>query len=704
MLKKYYAKVMDVLPAFLKTMHGNKKQNRKRAESLLESGRRTDGGGKPLNQRDENTINGFKKKALYSLVLITLFFAVAVTRLWFLQIQQGEMYGRLADSNRVRALEIAAPRGNIYDRRGREIVTNRPSFNVTWVRESNRIDDDWLKNLTRILGQDTSSLLERVRKMSGVPAHIPVRLAEDIDWETVARIENSRMHLPEIKIEVVPLRVYHYGNLASHLIGYLGEISREELERMDQQVYRGGDIIGKMGLERLREGDLHGEKGRDYMEVNALGFEQRNLKGMEPLPGNDLYLTLDMELQKIAEDLMAEDNRAGAVVAMEVNTGRMLVLASGPALHLEEFVGGISQKAWQEMLDNPLHPLVNKLVQGQYPPASTYKAVTALAGLSEGIITPETTHYCPGHFRFGNRIYRCWKRGGHGQVDLKKAVAESCDVYFYQVGLKLGVDRIAKYARMFGFGALTGIEMEHEKPGLVPTADWKRRRHGERWMEGETTSVAIGQGFNLVTPLQLNMMTAGIANGGTLFRPAIVERVVDPEGQVVESFEPTILHRLTGQGRWLKLIRDGMVEAVNGKRGTGRSARLDDEGIIVGGKTGTGQVVRLKQYKGLKDEEIPYRFRDHAWFTCFAPAANPEIAVTVLVEHGLHGSSVAAPIAAAVLNGYFADKFSQQSRALEQAEHGRRQPVLLSEDMLMDVGVPGHDDDDVLLPATQLSQ
>ena len=697
---------MDVLPVFLKTMFRNKKQNRKRAESLRDSGGRKDGGVTPLNQRDENTINGFKKKALYSLVVLTLFFAVAVTRLWYLQIQQGEMYGRLADSNRVRVLEVAAPRGNIYDRRGREIVTNRPSFNVTWVRESNRIDDDWLKKLTRILDQDTSSLLERVRRMSGVPAHIPVRLAEDIDWETVARIENSRMHLPEIKIEVVPLRVYHYGNLASHLIGYLGEISREELERMDRQVYRGGDIIGKMGLERLREGDLHGEKGRDYMEVNAMGFEQRNLKGMEPLPGNDLYLTLDMELQKIAEDLMAEDNRAGAVVAMEVNTGRMLVVASAPALHLEEFVGGISQRAWQEMLDNPLHPLVNKLVQGQYPPASTYKAVTALAGLSEGIITPETTHYCPGHFRFGNRIYRCWKRGGHGHVDLEKAMAESCDVYFYQVGLKLGVDRIAKYARMFGFGALTGIEMEHEKPGLVPTAEWKWRRHGERWMEGETTSIAIGQGFNLVTPLQLNMMTAGIANGGTLFKPAIVERVVDPDGQVIESFEPTILHRLTGQGRWLKLIRDGMVEAVNGKRGTGRRARLDAEGIIVGGKTGTAQVVRLKQYRGLKDEEIPYRFRDHAWFTSFAPATNPEIAVTVLVEHGLHGSSVAAPIAAAVLNGYFADKFYQQARELEQAEHGRLQQVLLSEDMLIDVGVPVHEEDDevLLLPVTQPSQ
>ena len=347
-----------------------------------------------LTPRDDSDLGGYKKKALYSLFVLIFFFAVVVTRLWYLQVQQGTYYNELADSNRVRSLEIAAPRGNIYDRRGREIVTNRPSFNVVWTRENNKIHDEWLKSLTRILGQDSSSLLDKIRKMTSTPGHIPVRLAEDINWEMVARIENNRMYLPEIKIEVVPLRIYHYGNLASHLIGYMGEISKAELDQADQRLYRGGDLVGKMGLERLRESDLHGEKGHDYMEVNALGFEQKNLKGDEPLPGNDLHLTLDVELQKIAEEELAAGNRAGAAVAMEANTGRMLVLASSPTLHLDEFVGGISQKDWQAMLANPLHPLVNKLVQGQYPPASTYKTITALAGLAEGIITPETTLYC----------------------------------------------------------------------------------------------------------------------------------------------------------------------------------------------------------------------------------------------------------------------------------------------------------------------
>jgi len=312
------------------SMKNLRKLNRKRAEPLLDAERKKDSGVTRLPQRDESDLSGFKKKALYSFVIIIFFFALAITRLWFLQVQQGDYYNLLADSNRVRSIEIAAPRGNIYDRKGREIVTNRPSFNVVWIRENNKINDEWLKRLTLLLRVDATTLLEKIRKMAGGPGHIPVRLAEDIDWETVARIENNRMYLPDIKIEVVPLRIYHYGNLASHLIGYMGEINKAELDKADKTLYKGSDLIGKMGLERLRETDLRGEKGHDNMEVNALGFEQENLKGDEPLPGKDMYLTLDVELQKIAEEEMAVKNRAGAVVAMEANTGRLLAVASAP--------------------------------------------------------------------------------------------------------------------------------------------------------------------------------------------------------------------------------------------------------------------------------------------------------------------------------------------------------------------------------------
>ena len=678
---------------FGNSMKNLRRLNRKRAEPLLDAERKKDSGVTRLTQRDESDLNGYKKKALYSFVIIIFFFAVIITRLWFLQVQQGDYYNQLADSNRVRSIEIAAPRGNIYDRKGREIVTNRPSFNVVWIRENNKINDEWLKRLTGLLRQDATTLLEKIRKMAGEPGHIPVRLAEDIDWETVARIENNRMHLPEIKIEVVPLRIYHFGNLASHLIGYMGEINKAELDKADKTFYKGGNLIGKMGLERLREPDLRGEKGYDNMEVNALGFEQQNLKDVEPLPGRDLHLTLDVELQKIAEEEMAAKNRAGAVVAMEANTGRLLVAASAPELQLEEFVGGISQKAWQGMLDNPLHPLVNKLVQGQYPPASTYKLVTAFAGLSEGIVTPDTTIFCPGHYQFGNRTYRCWKKGGHGSVSFKRAVAESCDVYFYQVGQKLGVDRLARYARMFGLGEKTGVEIEHEKPGLIPTTEWKRKRYNTKWHEGETLSIAIGQGYDLATPLQIALMTSVIANGGTLYKPTVVEQVIDPDGKMTSSFKPEVLSRLSGQGRNLKLVREGMVEAVNSRRGTGREAQVDTQhGIIVGGKTGTGQVVRLAQYIHLKEEDIPYKYRDHAWFTCFAPASNPEIVVTVMVEHGLHGGSAAAPIAAKILNQYFEDKSKRQGEETG-AQGGRAaQRVILSQDMIEEGAAPPVED------------
>ena len=631
-----------------------KKRNRKRSKPVEDIDRRLDAGKIKISQRDDGELDFFRRRATYSSVVLIVFFAILISRLWYLQIQQGDEYRKLSENNRVRYLEVAAPRGNILDRKGREIVTNRPSFNVVWVREDNRLDDELIKKMARILDVDVSELLARIRKMAGTPGHFPVRLAEDIAWDMVAYIENNRMELPGIKIEVVPLRVYHYGNVASHVIGYLGEINKKELSKAEPGVYRGGDMIGKMGLERLRQKDLRGEKGRLYMEVNALGFEQRNLKGTDPLPGNDLQLTLDVDMQKAAEDIMMAEGKSGAVVAIEVNSGRLLMLASSPVLEIDKFIGGISHKNWKEMLDNPHHPLVNKVVQGQYPPASTYKIVTAIAGLAERVVNPDTIIYCPGYYRFGNRTYRCWKRGGHGAVNLKRALSESCDVYFYQVGQRLGVNRLAGYATRLGLGKKTGVEMEHEKSGLIPTAEWKMKRYGKPWQEGETLSVAIGQGFDLVTPVQLALMTATVANGGTLYKPSLIETVRDPEGRVIEQFKPTVLGEFTGQGRNLQLVRNGLIEAVNGRRGTGRRARF--ENITVAGKTGTAQVVRLKQYKHLKEEDIPYKYRDHAWFTCFAPADNPEIAVTVLVEHGLHGGSAAAPIARAVLEKYFADR------------------------------------------------
>lgn len=582
----------------------------------------------------------------FILVLIVLL----VLRLWFLQVHKGYEFEERAKDNRVRELRVLAPRGNILDRRGRLMVTNRPSFTVAWTKEDAPNPDEVIKKLARILGDDIDVVLDRIREQSDNPHYLPLRLKEDIDWKTLVYIENNHFNLPGVRIEVLPARNYLQDDLTSHLIGYLGEISKDELRQNSSGGYEGGDPIGKQGLEKLLEPELRGELGHTMLEVDAHGFEKRQVATQEPLPGNDVYLTIDQELQKVAEEAMT--GQAGAVVASEVNSGRLLVLASSPPLKLQEFVGGISQKAWKEMLDNPMRPLTNKAIQGQYPPASTYKIVTALTALGEGVITPETTAHCSGVVTLGNRSFRCWKRGGHGTVNLKRALAESCDVYFYQVIQKLHVDTLAAYAESLGFGRKTGIILEHEKAGLVPTAAWKKKTHKESWQEGESLAVAIGQGFNLATPLQVNRMIEAVANGGILYRPQLIEKIIDPDGNLVQSFEAIRDGEFKGREADLELVRKGLIAAVNNPGGT--AERIKVKGLTIAGKTGTAQVVHRSQVEDITDEnKIPYKYRDHAWFTCYAPAEKPEIAVTVMIEHGKHGGSAAAPVARKVLMKYF---------------------------------------------------
>ncbi|MEK6202254.1 MAG: penicillin-binding protein 2 [Desulfobulbaceae bacterium] len=610
-----------------------------------------------ISEHDQAALDALRKRVLGAGLVIVFFVAIILLRIWFLQIHKGEEYKNRAENNRVRIREVAAPRGDILDRNGKELVTNRPSFNVVLVREDSNDIDDLLKRLSVVLKDDVSVLWERIREAESKQRHIPIRLKENLSWDTLAYLETHNMEFPGIRIEVFPRRFYHYGDMAAHIVGYLGEISKKDLEEDGSDYYRGGDLVGKMGLEKLREKELRGEKGSSSSEVNARGFEQQLLTHVEPVPGNEMRLTLDMDLQQVAEETMDADGRSGAVVAMEVKTGRILVFASTPRLHLVDFEGGISTKNWKALLDNPKHPLINKALQAMYPPGSTYKMVTALAGLAKGVINKDTTFFCPGHLSYGNRRYHCWKRGGHGTVDLKRAISESCDVYFYQVGMRVGVDVLAEYANKLGLGFKTQVALEYEKSGLIPTKEWKKKKYGVKWQDGETLSLAIGQGFNLLTPLQLCQMTAALANGGKRYLPQLIESITDADGKILHSFTPQQTGELLEEEKkYVELIREGMAEVIQGARGTARVARL--EGINVGGKTGTAQVVRLEQYKHLKEEDIPYKFRDHAWFTSYAPAEDPEIAVTVLVEHGLHGGSGAAPVAKAVMDKYFADRIA----------------------------------------------
>ncbi len=613
-----------------------------------------------IKKLDEDELAALKKRVDVATTIIIIFIAVLIARLWFLQIHNGSKYEKMAENNRVRILDIVAPRGNILDRNDRILVTNRPSFNIIWTKEDAPDPDGVLKRLAHIMSKEMTYLIQKIRASADNPRHVPIRIEEDIGWQMLAYVENSRFKLPGISIEVLPRRDYLFNNLSSHIVGYLGEINKNELNKLRWDNYEIGDQIGKTGLEKLYEQSLKGEKGRHYMEVDARGFEQRRLKGQKPLPGNDIRLNIDLALQQTAEK--AIEGRAGAVVAMEVNTGRILALASSPPLKLEEFVGGISSKSWKSLLDNPLHPLVNKSIMGQYPPGSTYKIVSALAALSEKVINTESVLYCAGSLSFGNRRYGCWKKSGHGAVNLKKALAESCDVYFYQVGQKLGVDTLARYAKSMGLGNKTGIELQNEKGGLVPTSAWKERKHKEPWQKGETMSVVIGQGFNLTTPLQIAQMTAATVNGGILYRPQLINAVIDPDGNIIEEFSPVVEGKVSASKRTLLFVRKALVAAVNDKHGTGGAAKM--ENITVGGKTGTAQVVRLAHLKGIPEEKIPYKYRDHAWFTSFAPAEKPEIAVTVLVEHGMHGGSEAGPIAKEVMTKYFNRETETEQPAL----------------------------------------
>ena len=616
-----------------------------------------------INKIDPVELKMLKKRIDIAMAIIIFSAALLLTRLWYLQIYRGDEYAKLAERNRIRIQTIAAPRGNILDRNGQPIITNRPHFNVVWNREDSPNPDEVIKDLARILNEDISVLLDRIRAASENPRYMLTRLKEDIEWETMAAIENKKLSLPGVSIEVIPSRDYLFGDFASHLIGYLGEISPSELEEIRYSTYASGDQVGKQGVEKIFEEYLKGEKGRNFLEVDVHGFQQRQIQRQEPYPGNDLHLTLDIELQRAAEEAMA--GKAGAVVAMEVDTGNLLVMASTPHLPLQEFSGGrILTSVWNRLLTDPLNPLLNKTIQGQYPPGSTFKIVTALAAISEGVITPDTTFFCSGGLHFGNRRYGCWKRGGHGTVNFQRALTESCDVYFYSVGQRLGVDNIAKYANSLGLGKKTGIELEHEKGGLIPSKAWKQKRLKQKWQDGETLSVAIGQGYVSTTPLQLCRMTAAVVNGGTLYRPRMVNRITAPDGKTLKTFAPVSEGKILGSANSFARIRDALVGVVNSAAGTAKVVAIPE--VLIGGKTGTAQVVRLAQVAGMSEKEIPYKYRDHAWFTSFAPADKPEIAVTVLVEHGQHGGSAAGPVAKAVYKRYFELK-SGKKTAPEEA-------------------------------------
>lgn len=572
-----------------------------------------------------------------------LFFTLGV-RLWQLQVEEGRKYADLAEDNRVNLELTVPPRGRIFDRRGRPLATNAPTYRVRVVRELTPDLRRTLEALARLIPIPPHQLAEVERQALARRAFVPVVVRDDLSWEEVARIAVHIPDLPGIVLDSGLVRRYPHGSLLAHIVGYVGPVNEQELDQDPDPLLQLPEFrIGKTGIERTYDRVLRGRAGRSRVEVNALGRRIRVLHREDGVPGEDISLSLDLELQSWCSARLAAE-RAAAAVVLDIQTGAVLAAVSVPGFDPRPFANGIDARSWRALLSDPLHPLVDRCIGGQYPPGSTFKMITALAALEAGVIGPGHEVYCPGFTELGNARFHCWKTEGHGTLSLVEAIAQSCDVYFYDLARRVSVDAIAAMARRFGLGERLGIDLPGEKPGNVPTREWKKRQIGSSWQKGETLVTAIGQGYVLATPLQLAVMTARLASGGCAVSPWFVRR-----GRPEAADPPGDWPSLGVSEASLRPVLQGMFEVVNGRRGTARSARLGLEGVQLAGKTGTSQVRRITRSERLaglhKRDDIPWEERDHALFVCFAPFDRPRYAVSVVVEHGASGARAAAPIA-----------------------------------------------------------
>lgn len=574
-----------------------------------------------------------------------IIFSLLILRLWYLQILYVDDYRALSENNRLRFLPVAASRGALMDRNGTVMVRNRPAFNLSLIPQEIQDVEAMLDRLSSLLGLDRAEMGERWQKAKGRARYYPVVVATNISREQVEIVEENRLRLTGVEVTMKPVREYNFKQSAAHLMGYIGEISEKELDSEGYQDYNPGDYIGKNGIEKAWEHELHGEDGGRQLEVDSRGRVLRVLSESRPTVGNSLVLTIDQRLQQAAE--RAFGSQAGAAVVMDVNTGEVLAFVSNPSFDPALFAGKIPADIWDKYLKDKRKPLQNKALSGQYPPGSTFKMVTALAGLEAGIVNESSSVYCDGTYEMGSGKFRCWSRSGHGTVNLRRSLKESCDVYYYHLGERLGIDRLAEMCRRFKLGDVMGIGLPGEKKGLIPTSEWKLKRFGKRWVPGDTPPAAIGQGYVLMTPIQMASMVATVANEGTVYRPHLVKKVVDADGKVLKEFAPEVIGQVGASAANFKRVKQGLYAVVNDAGGTGAAARLDD--VKVAGKTGTSQVVKLGEDR---KKRMAYEYQDHALFTAFAPYDKPEVAVAVVVEHGGGGGATAAPIARQILRAW----------------------------------------------------
>ncbi|MFH1491351.1 MAG: penicillin-binding protein 2 [Pseudomonadota bacterium] len=597
---------------------------------------------------DPVTVEIFSRRLGKVSILILAVFAALILRLWFLQIVHGPKYRTQSENNRIHLQDIPPFRGMIFDRKGTLLVDNRPSYNLYMIPEEIQDSGRLLKSLHGLIGLEPKGAAEKLSRTSKKYPFKPILMKRNLTREELAVVETNLFNLAGVMIQVRPQRHYTFDRLASHLIGYLGEIGDNDLRNGKYPDNKQGDFIGKYGVEGRWQRLLNGQRGGEQVEVDAVGRKLRVISRKPPSPGSNIHLTIDKELQTLAEEGLRD--KKGAIVAMNPNNGEIYALVSSPAFDPNLFIGGIDKTEWRRLTTNREYPLQNRAIAGQYPPGSIFKIVVSLAGLQEGIIDPDEEVFCNGSYTLGTHTFRCWRKGGHGRVSFHRALVESCDVYFYKIGRRLGVDKIAHYAKMFGLGKQTNFELGGERSGLIPTSQWKLKRWKVPWQAGETISTSIGQSFVLVTPIQMARLISAVFNGGRLYQPKVIKSV-GKEGEDVYQFSPTMVGRIEVEEEVLERVKKALIGVVNEPHGTGSKARVKN--MLVAGKTGTAQVINLEAEKTLGEgASLPPEFRDHAWFVALAPADDPRLALAILVENGGHGGSAAAPIAKVMIQAF----------------------------------------------------
>ena len=603
-----------------------------------------------MKVKTENIYKNSKK--YFILITFIIFLALfIILMLIYLQIFQGDYFLSLSEKNRIRVKRIAPLRGTIYDSNMNIIATNKPAFSLYLnrkdIKENGNSVDEVINTMSQFIKIDKDNIYKILKKYRKYPNFLPIKILSNLNFQYLSKIETFSFFIPGVFVDFDPIRYYPFKEINAHILGYVLEADKNDIEQYNSLFP--GDYVGKIGIEKSFNKFLIGKNGKKIIEVDAKGKELKTLSQQNPVNGNNLVLTIRNDLQKKATQLLK--GKSGTIICINPQNGKILCLVSSPSYDPNIFARGINSKEWKSLIENNKHPLTNKAISGQYPPGSTFKVITAIAGLTSNAITPYETIYCSGVYQVGDTKYRCWKKFGHGAINIINAIKESCDVYFYHLGMLTGIDNIYKTGFLFGLGQNTGIKIPGEKTGILPSRKWKKKVFHTVWYPGETPPIAIGQGYTLTTPLQVLMVYATIANNGTLYRPQLVNKITDTQGNILKKFKPVVIRKLPVKKSIFKIIQTGLKKVVNEIHGTAYSSRI--EGFEFSGKTGTAQVKKLGEHREKDINKIPYNERDHAWFVAYAPSDHPTFAIVVLLEHAGHGGHAAAPLAKEMIKYYF---------------------------------------------------